>query len=185
MHNNSKQDVMPQVEIYTDGACDPNPGPGGYAAVLLHPQKRAETSGGFRLTTNNRMEIYCPKCQATYDVDAAKRMIEQPASLFDRAPMSMLLSADGHDFLVRCEATQFRDGPVGATATVMWMHAGGRKKSAWMSAGDLLGFLASRRVGAGNDRRGHPGSKSAFDDLNSVLVKRAMRQIQANIDDLM
>jgi ribonuclease HI len=49
---------LPKVEIYTDGGCQPNPGPGGYAAVLLHPKKRAETSGGFRLTTNNRMEIY-------------------------------------------------------------------------------------------------------------------------------
>lgn len=47
----------PHVEIYTDGGCDPNPGAGGYGAVLLHPKKRAETSGGFRLTTNNRMEI--------------------------------------------------------------------------------------------------------------------------------
>ena len=46
------------VEIYTDGGCEPNPGAGGYGVVLLHPKKRAEASGGFRLTTNNRMEIY-------------------------------------------------------------------------------------------------------------------------------
>jgi ribonuclease HI len=46
-----------KIEIYTDGACEPNPGPGGYAAVLIHPKKRAEISGGFRLTTNNRMEL--------------------------------------------------------------------------------------------------------------------------------
>lgn len=45
------------VEIYTDGGCDPNPGSGGFGVVLLHPKKRAEASGGFRLTTNNRMEI--------------------------------------------------------------------------------------------------------------------------------
>jgi len=50
--------AVPNVEIYTDGACEPNPGPGGYGVVLLHPKKRAEASGGFRLTTNNRMEIY-------------------------------------------------------------------------------------------------------------------------------
>jgi ribonuclease HI len=48
----------PQVEIYTDGGCEPNPGPGGYGVVLIHPKKRAELSGGFRSTTNNRMEIY-------------------------------------------------------------------------------------------------------------------------------
>jgi ribonuclease HI len=50
--------VLPSVEIYTDGGCEPNPGPGGYGAVLLHPRKRAEINGGFRKTTNNRMEIF-------------------------------------------------------------------------------------------------------------------------------
>ena len=49
---------MPSVEIYTDGGCEPNPGAGGYGVVLVHPKKRAEVSGGFRLTTNNRMEIF-------------------------------------------------------------------------------------------------------------------------------
>jgi ribonuclease HI len=52
------QAANPHVEIYTDGGCEPNPGVGGYGVVLLHPKKRAEASGGFRLTTNNRMEIY-------------------------------------------------------------------------------------------------------------------------------
>ena len=45
------------VKIYTDGACLGNPGPGGYGVVLLYGQRRKELSGGFRLTTNNRMEI--------------------------------------------------------------------------------------------------------------------------------
>ena len=56
--DNSASGATPHVEIYTDGGCEPNPGPGGYGVVLLHPKKRAEASGGFRLTTNNRMEIY-------------------------------------------------------------------------------------------------------------------------------
>jgi len=50
--------TCPTVEIYTDGGCEPNPGPGGYGVVLVHPKKRAEASGGFRKTTNNRMEIF-------------------------------------------------------------------------------------------------------------------------------
>lgn len=45
------------VSIYTDGACTGNPGPGGWAAVLLYNGKRKELSGGYRLTTNNRMEL--------------------------------------------------------------------------------------------------------------------------------
>lgn len=45
------------IIIYTDGACLGNPGPGGWAAVLAKGEHRKELSGGFRLTTNNRMEI--------------------------------------------------------------------------------------------------------------------------------
>ncbi len=45
------------VKIYTDGGCRGNPGPGGYGVVLLHGERRRELSGGFRLTTNNRMEL--------------------------------------------------------------------------------------------------------------------------------
>lgn len=47
----------PHVTIFTDGACNGNPGPGGYAALLSCGGKRKEISGGRRLTTNNRMEI--------------------------------------------------------------------------------------------------------------------------------
>jgi ribonuclease HI len=46
-----------KVVIYTDGACVGNPGPGGFAAVLIFGKRRKEISGGFRLTTNNRMEL--------------------------------------------------------------------------------------------------------------------------------
>ncbi len=47
----------PHVIIYTDGACTGNPGPGGYGAVLIHGPHRKELSGGYRRTTNNRMEL--------------------------------------------------------------------------------------------------------------------------------
>ncbi len=48
---------MKSVDIYTDGACQGNPGPGGYGVVLLYKNKRLEESGGYKLTTNNRMEL--------------------------------------------------------------------------------------------------------------------------------
>ncbi len=48
---------MKHVVVYTDGACLGNPGPGGYGAVLLYNGTRRELSGGYRLTTNNRMEL--------------------------------------------------------------------------------------------------------------------------------
>ena len=48
---------MKQVTIYTDGACSGNPGPGGWAAVLLYGCHKKELSGGEPDTTNNRMEL--------------------------------------------------------------------------------------------------------------------------------
>lgn len=47
----------PVVEIYTDGACSGNPGPGGWGAVLLFNGDRKEIAGGEPQTTNNRMEM--------------------------------------------------------------------------------------------------------------------------------
>ena len=46
-----------QLQIYTDGSSRGNPGPGGYGAVLLWGETKKELSGGYRLTTNNRMEL--------------------------------------------------------------------------------------------------------------------------------
>jgi len=86
-------DEKNEVVIYTDGACEPNPGAGGYGIVLLSENRRKEISGGFRLTTNNRMEIYAAikgleilkfPCKATIYSDSqyqsAKRaeIIHQP-----------------------------------------------------------------------------------------------------------
>lgn len=45
------------VEIYTDGACSGNPGPGGWGALLLYGEHEKEISGGELETTNNRMEL--------------------------------------------------------------------------------------------------------------------------------
>lgn len=45
------------IEIYTDGACSGNPGPGGWGAILIYGPNRKEISGGAHDTTNNRMEL--------------------------------------------------------------------------------------------------------------------------------
>jgi ribonuclease HI len=46
-----------RVVAFTDGACSGNPGPGGYGAILQYGDRRRELSGGYRRTTNNRMEL--------------------------------------------------------------------------------------------------------------------------------
>jgi len=71
---------LKHVTVYTDGACSGNPGPGGYGVVLLYQDYRRELSGGFRKTTNNRMEIMAAivglealkeKCRITLYSDSA------------------------------------------------------------------------------------------------------------------
>ena len=84
-NGNSKAAAIPSVEIYTDGGCEPNPGPGGYGVVLLHPRKRAEASGGFRLTTNNRMEIFA--------AIAGLEMLKQPCKVTIHSDSQYLVDA--------------------------------------------------------------------------------------------
>src|SRR5687768_2177616 len=85
MSNKSTPVEWSTVEIYTDGGCEPNPGLGGYGAVLLHPKKRAETTGGFRLTTNNRMEIYA--------AIAGLKMLKQPCKVTIYSDSQYLVNA--------------------------------------------------------------------------------------------
>ncbi len=49
--------MLKYVEIFTDGACSGNPGPGGWGAILRYGDKEKELSGGEKETTNNRMEL--------------------------------------------------------------------------------------------------------------------------------
>ena len=50
-------EAVSPIVIYADGACEPNPGPGGYGAVIQEQGERREVLGGCRRTTNNRMEL--------------------------------------------------------------------------------------------------------------------------------
>ena len=70
---------MTEVTIYTDGGCHGNPGPGGYGAVLLSGKHRKELFGGYKHTTNNRMELLAciaalealkQKCRVTLHSDS-------------------------------------------------------------------------------------------------------------------
>ena len=48
---------MKEIDVYTDGACSGNPGPGGWGVLLRYKNQEKELSGGEALTTNNRMEL--------------------------------------------------------------------------------------------------------------------------------
>jgi len=55
--NGAEPAQLPEVDVYTDGGCDPNPGPGGWAAILLYGSRCKELCGNEAHTTNNRMEL--------------------------------------------------------------------------------------------------------------------------------
>ncbi len=59
MANQNSPDELPEVQLFTDGGCSGNPGPGGWAFILRHPGtgKELERSGAEEDTTNNRMEL--------------------------------------------------------------------------------------------------------------------------------
>ena len=48
---------MKRIQLYSDGACSGNPGPGGYGVILKYNEHEKEFSAGYKLTTNNRMEL--------------------------------------------------------------------------------------------------------------------------------
>lgn len=64
---------MKQVEIFTDGACQGNPGPGGWGAILRYKGNEKEISGGDPATTNNRMELTA--------VIEALRLLKEPCQV--------------------------------------------------------------------------------------------------------
>jgi ribonuclease HI len=72
--------AIKKVIVHTDGACISNPGPGGYGIIINYEGRKKELSGGFKNTTNNRMEIMAAiaalealreKCQVTLFSDSA------------------------------------------------------------------------------------------------------------------
>lgn len=91
---------MTEVDIYTDGACSGNPGPGGYGTVLLFGKHRKELSGGYKKTTNNRMELLA----AILGLEALKR----PCSVTLYSDSSYLVDAMEKGWVFRWKATGFK-----------------------------------------------------------------------------
>jgi len=91
------------VTIYTDGAAEPNPGPGGYGIVLESGQHRKELSGGFRLTTNNRMELM--------GVIVALEALSKPCRVNLYSDSKYVVDSVKRGSLERWERNHWRRGP--------------------------------------------------------------------------
>ncbi len=91
---------MKKIEIYTDGACSGNPGPGGYGAILIYGRHRKEVSGGFAETTNNRMEIYA--------AIAGLEILREPCEITLYSDSSYLVNANRQNWIGRWQRNGWR-----------------------------------------------------------------------------
>jgi ribonuclease HI len=140
------------ILIWTDGACLSNPGPGGFAAVLRYGSHRREVSGGYRLTTNNRMEL-------TAAIAALRRL---------KQPCRVTLYSDSRyvvDGVTLGWAQRWRESG--------WMRAGERVPNADLWA-NLLELCARHAVTV-EWLRGHAG-----DEENECCDRLAVRAAQGS-----
>ncbi len=94
---------MNEIHIYTDGSARGNPGPGGYGAILMSGNHRKELSKGYRLTTNNRMELMA--------VIAALRSLKKhdiPITIFSDS--QYVVNATNKGWLANWIKTDFKGG---------------------------------------------------------------------------
>lgn len=147
--SNGKTDVT----IYTDGGCQPNPGAGGWAAILQYGDTVKELSGGESQTTNNRMELTA----AIQALDSLKR------------PCKVDLHTDSE--YVKKGITEWMPG---------WKRAGWRRKTGAIKNSDLwrqLDALAEKHDVRWHWVKGHAGDY--FNERCDELATEALLRIKA------
>lgn len=90
---------IPNVEIYTDGACSGNPGVGGWASVLLYEQHKKELYGNDKETTNNRMEL-------TAVIEALKAL-KRPCNVTLYSDSKYVVDSINKDWVYKWEANNW------------------------------------------------------------------------------
>ena len=165
---------MKKVTIYCDGACQGNPGPGGWGALLIHGQNRKELSGACPATTNNRMEL-------TGAIEAL-RALKAPCEV-DLYTDSQYVQLGMRDWLLKWKAAGWRRGKKPVKNLDLWQ---------------TLDAEAARHTIRWHWVRGHndnPGNErcdqlatAAIDNLRAEIghdaIQRALRDfLVANPDD--
>lgn len=96
--------MLKDVQIYTDGACSGNPGPGGWAAILIFGAHRKEVSGFVPHTTNNRMEMTA--------VVQGFRALREPCQVTVFSDSSLVVKAFSVGWLDSWRRSNYKDGKV-------------------------------------------------------------------------
>lgn len=91
------------VEIYTDGACSGNPGPGGWAGLLIYGNHKKLISSGFRLTTNNRMEIVA--------VIESLKSLKKPCGVVIKTDSKLIVDAFQKGWIDNWLSNNWKKGP--------------------------------------------------------------------------
>ncbi|RAL26924.1 ribonuclease HI [Thermoflavimicrobium daqui] len=91
---------MKEIIIYTDGACSYNPGPGGWAAILIYGEHYKELSGGEKNTTNNRMELTA--------VIEALRALKEPCRVKVHSDSAYIVNCFHQKWFEKWERTGFK-----------------------------------------------------------------------------
>lgn len=141
----------PDVTIYSDGACWGNPGPGGWAAILLSGTKKKEISGAQPQTTNNRMEIIAAL--------EALRALRKPSAVQIFTDSSYLVNA----------ATTWMPG---------WKARGWRRKEGVLLNADLwqeLDEVMSKHQIQWTWVKGHAGNR--YNERADALANEAIRKL--------
>lgn len=152
---------LPEVDIYTDGACRGNPGPGGWAAVLLCKGHKKELSGGEISTTNQRMELRAA-------IEALKAL-KRPAKVRLHSDSAYLVNAFRQGWVERWRANGWRTAdnkPVSnkelweellhvmAPHQVEWVKVAGHADVQWNNRADELARAAVPGGAAEGDEAG-------------------------------
>jgi ribonuclease HI len=142
-----------RVVIHTDGACSGNPGPGGWAAILVWNGTEKEISGGEPETTNNRMEL-------TAAIEALRRL-KEPCEALVRSDSAYLVKAFNEGWIRTWQAEGWREGKrnevknadlwrtlieLAGRHSIRWELVKGHSDDEWNERCDRLAVAASRAV---------------------------------------
>ena len=148
---------MKNIEIYTDGACKGNPGPGGWGAILKYNNYKKEISGYESMTTNNRMELLA--------VIEALKLIKEPCNIIIFSDSQYVCKAIGEKWLLKWQNNN-------------WMK---NKKEAVANSDLWKTYLNLSKIHNININwiKGHAGHPE-----NELCDKLAVNQIKNNIQKI-